>query len=45
MEKVSKAAGAHLRDLKRKDFEASILPASKVARSGAEKEQIVRKPD
>ena len=39
MEKVSNAAGAKLRDLKRrKDFDETILPARKVARTGAERE-------
>ena len=39
MEKVSNAAGAKLRDLKRrKDFDEMILPARKVARTGAERE-------
>ena len=38
MEKVSNAAGAKLRDLKRrKDFDEMILPARKVARTGAER--------
>ena len=39
MEKVSNAAGAKLRDLKRrKDFDEMILPARKVARTGAERQ-------
>ena len=39
MEKVSNAAGAKLHDLKRrKDFDEMILPARKVARTGAERE-------
>ena len=39
MEKVIYAAGAKLRDLKRrKDFDDMILPARKVARTGAERE-------
>ena len=38
MEKVSNAAGAKLRDLKRrKDFDEMILPARKVARTEAER--------
>ena len=42
MEKVSDAAEAHLRNLKRRrDFDPSILPATKVARSGAERVQAV----
>ena len=37
MEKVSNATRAKLRDLKRrKDFDEMILPAKKVARTGAE---------
>ena len=39
---MSNAAGAHLRDLKRrKAFDTSILPARKVARSRAERVQAV----
>ena len=42
MEKVSNAAGAKLHDLKRrKDFDEMILPARKVARTGAERVQAV----
>ena len=38
MEKVSNAAGAKLWNLKRrKDFDEMILPARKVARTGAER--------
>ena len=37
MEKMSDAAGAHLRNMKkRRDFDPSILPTTNVARSGAE---------
>ena len=39
MEKVSNAAGAKLHDLKRrKDYDEMILPARKVARTGAERQ-------
>ena len=39
MEKVSNAAGAKLWNLKRrKDFDEMILPARKVARTGAERQ-------
>ena len=43
MEKVSNAAGAKLRDLKRrKDFDEMILPARKVARTAAERKATSR---